>query len=206
MSERAGIFGGSFDPVHVAHLVLAERVREARSLDTVLFIPARRPPHKAGRELEPGRERLHMLRLAIEGNPAFQALPVELEREGPSYTLQTVRQLRERLGAAAELYLVVGGDSLEEIPTWWRADELVREIEIVAVPRPGSPVGVALEGLAGRFGAEWAARTRELAVQVPLMEVSATEVRRRVREGLSIRYLVPEAVREHILSAGLYSD
>ncbi len=205
MSERTGIFGGSFDPVHVAHLILAERVRETRSLDRVLFIPARRPPHKPERELGPGPQRLQMLRLAIEGNPAFEALPVELEREGPSYTLQTVRELRERLGEAAQLYLIVGGDSLREIPTWWHAEELVREVAIIAVPRPGSPIEEALAEPAERFGDDWAARTRRLAVEAPLMEVSATEVRRRVREGLSIRYLVPEAVRKHILFAGLYA-
>ncbi len=198
-----GIFGGSFNPVHVGHLILAERARSERSLDEVLFVPAPRPPHKSDRPLIAARHRMRMVELAIEGNPAFTALPLEIEREGPSYTLTTVRQLRQEKGGA-DLYLVLGGDSLHDIPTWWRAEELVREVDIIAFDRPGSTVEAALSRLTGVFGEAWAERVRELKVEAPLLDMSATDVRCRVGEGKSVRYLVPDAVHRYIIDNGLY--
>ena len=204
MNMRLGIFGGSFDPIHTAHLILAEWVRGERSLDRVLFVPALEPPHKASKHLAPPAHRMRMVQLAIEDNPAFDASAVELERQGPSYTLLTVRQLRERLGPDARLYLILGADSVHEIATWWRVRELVEEVEIIAVGRPGHSLQADLEALAGAFGDAWARRVGELKVDVPPMAISATDIRGRVAAGRSIRYLVPDVVRDYILRHGLY--
>ncbi|MHC5034506.1 MAG: nicotinate-nucleotide adenylyltransferase [Planctomycetota bacterium] len=202
---RVGIFGGSFDPIHVAHLILAECARVERALDKVLFVPALSPPRKPAKPLAPAEERLRMVELAIADNPAFEASPLELHREGPSYTLVTVRKVREDMGRDAELFLILGADSVHDIPTWWHADELVREVEIIAVGRPGYALAEEVEGLADRFGQQWAEKTRALQVAAPLMDISATEVRERLRTGLSVRYLVPDPVREHIQDNGLYA-
>ena len=205
MPARIGVFGGSFNPPHVAHLILAERARVERTLDRVLFVVAGQPPHKASRPLAPGPDRLRMVELAIEGNPAFEAADLELKRDGASYTLLTIRELRRRLGPEAELFLLVGGDSLLELPTGWRAEELVREVPIIAFGRPGNPLDAGVDGLAAHFGQAWVRQVRELMVAAPQMDISATEVRERVRAGLSVRYMVPEAVRAYIAERGLYA-
>jgi nicotinate-nucleotide adenylyltransferase len=204
MAERIGVFGGSFNPPHMAHLVLAERARVERALDRVLFVVAGHPPHKAPRPLAPGPDRLRMAELAIQGNPAFQACDLELKKPGASYTLQTVRELRTSLGPGARLFLMMGGDALLDLPTWWHAAELAREVPIIAFGRPGSALGAELDGLARHFGEGWVRQVRALMVTAPLMEISATQVRERVRAGLSVRYMVPEAVRAYIEERGLY--
>ena len=205
MPARIGVFGGSFNPPHVAHLILAERARVERALDRVLFVVAGQPPHKTPRPLAPGPDRLRMVELAIEGNPAFEAEDLELKRQGASYTLLTIRELRARFGAEAELFLLMGGDSLLDLPAWWRAEELVREAPIIAFGRPGNSLDAGLDGLAAHFGEAWVRQVRELMVQAPQMDISATEVRERVRAGLSVRYMVPEAVWEYIEQRGLYA-
>jgi len=201
---RAGIFGGSFDPIHVGHLILAERARAERALDRVLFIPAGRPPHKPRQPLAPARDRLEMVRLAVRGNPAFEPSSIELDRDGPSYTLLTVRELRAQIGSADELFLVLGADSVRDIPNWWRASELVREVDIIAFDRPACTVEQAVDGLVKHFGRTWADRVLELKVDAPLLGISATEIRERLARGRSIRYMVPEAVRAYIMERGLY--
>ncbi len=199
-----GILGGSFNPLHLAHLIVAERVRGERGLDRVLFIPAAQPPHKPRQCLAPAADRLKMVRLAIRDNPAFTVDPLELEREGPSYTLTTVRELQQRLGARDRLCLLLGADSVLDLENWWRADELAHAVDIVAFNRPGHPLDGEWEELGRRFGRHWAERLRRSRVQVPQLDISATEIRERVRRGLSIRYLVPEPVRCHIEEQGLY--
>jgi len=203
--SRTGIFGGSFNPIHVAHLIMAERAVGERRLDRVLFIPAGQPPHKPRAPVACAEHRLCMVELAIAGNRAFEVSRIELDGVGPSYTLSTVRVLRRQM-PDDELFLMLGGDSLRDVGAWWRADELVQEIDIIAFDRPGAALDEALAGLADRFGQVWAERTARLRVEAPLLDISATEIRRRVRKGLSIRYLVPEAVRQHILDHGLYVD
>jgi len=200
---RIGLFGGSFNPVHIAHLILAERVREEAALEKVLFVPARHPPHKPAEPLAPAADRLRMLELAVAQNPAFEVSTVELDREGPSYTLATVRQLRATLGPHDSLLLVVGSDSVRDLPRWWRAGELLREVDVLAVERPGAPLDD-LSELERCFGAEKAAEIKRSIVPAPLLDVSSTDIRARVRQGKTIRYLVPEAVRRYILAHGLY--
>lgn len=203
--RKIGLFGGSFNPVHIAHLILAERVREEAELDRVVFIPARRPPHKPDLPLAPASHRLEMLERAIEGHPDFEVSTVEFEREGPSYTLRTVRAFHEEVRGDGEPHLILGGDSVLDLPNWWHAEELVREANIVAVERPGYLLDD-LSVVRDAFGDEVAACIRRNRVEIPLMDLSATDIRRRARQGLSIRYLVPEPVRTCIHENQLYSD
>jgi len=205
MTSRIAIFGGSFNPVHVAHLILAERALDECGLDRVLFVPARLPPHKPHLSLAPREHRLEMLRLAIAGNPRFTASSVELDRDGPSYTLTTVRGLREQCEGDCELRLILGSDSVRELPTWWQVDELVREVGVIVFERPGFPL-TDMSRLEERFGAEWVAGVRGSVVKAPLLEVSSSDIRERVRLGRSVRYLVPEPVRDYMLSRRLYAE
>jgi len=202
---RTGIFGGSFNPVHSAHLALAERVRQARGLDRVLFVPALHPPHKLQEPLATPRHRVRMLELATGDRPGLEVSTVELDRAGPSYMLLTVRQIRQELGADEEIFLVVGADMLADIPAWWHADELVREAGIIAVARSGTSLEEGFGGLERSFGPDVASRARDLVVEMPRLDVSSTDVRERICAGRSIRRLVPDAVAEYILANGLYA-
>jgi nicotinate-nucleotide adenylyltransferase len=204
--KRIGIFGGSFNPIHMGHLILAERVREARSLDRVIFVPAGRPPHKPEQPMAAPAHRLAMVRLAIAGNPVFDSTSVELDRSGPSYTLMTVRHVRESLSPATRLFLILGGDSMRDIHTWWHVETLLREAEIICFDRPGFPAEDAIAELAERYGREWAEKARELKVDGPLLAISATDIRRRISAGLSVRYMVPETVCAYIREHGLYAS
>lgn len=203
---RIGIFGGSFNPIHVAHLIVAERVREECGLERVLFIPSAQPPHKPERRMAPADDRLHMVRLAIAENSAFEADPLELRRSGPSYTLTTVRELSERADENDIFHLLLGADSVLDLKNWWHADELAHAVDIIAFNRPGHPLESRWEELVDEFGREWARRVRESRVTVPQLDISATAIRERLRKGLSVRYLVPEAVRRHINQRGLYAE
>jgi nicotinate-nucleotide adenylyltransferase len=199
------IFGGSFDPIHCAHLALAERARGQMHLDEVLFIPARQNPHKGDQPVASDADRLRMVERAIEGRSGIRVSTVELDRRGPSYTLLTVRELREELGADVPLFLLLGSDSVRDLATWWRADELIAEVAVVPFERPGCRLEEALACIAGRFGRARAAEVRARKLEAPLMDVSSTAVRERVRAGLSIEGLVPEAVARYIAEHGLYA-
>jgi len=200
-----GLFGGSFNPVHMGHLILAEIARTEAKLDQMLFVPAKEPPHKIMRRLAPAEDRLRMTELAVEDNDYFQISEIELKREGPSYTLLTVRELRDRLETGDNLFLVVGADSVHEMPDWWHAKELVREIPIIALRRPGYPMGN-LEKVRAEFGDEAVEQIQELAVETPLLQISSTDIRKRIRTGRTIRYLVPDKVRAFILENQLYKE
>ncbi len=204
MPVRIGILGGTFNPVHVGHLAMAEGAREALRLERVLFIPANVPPHKDALGLAPCEDRLRMLHLALDGNPDFEVSDVECERPAPSYTVDTLKALREGLDADAEMFFIIGADSVPELPTWHRIDDLVHMCTIVPVNRPG----ISLENmsaLAKAIGADEAEALLRRLIHLPLVDVSSTEIRKRVRTNRSIRYLVPEQVRAYILARGLYS-
>ena len=201
--SKLGVFGGSFNPVHVGHLILAQVVRERCALDRVLFVVAGRPPHKPDRPLASAEHRLNMARLAVEGNPAFEVSGLELDRDGPSYTLLTYRRLKDE-NPGSECRLILGADSVLDLPNWWHAGELVEEAELIVVERPGEPLSD-LSALEVALGAAIVEKVRRSVVAAPLIGVSATEVRERVRSGLSIRYMVPEAVRRYIAENGLYA-
>lgn len=191
-----GILGGSFDPIHLGHLLIAQEAAEELSLEQVLFIPAGKAWLK-GREISPAYHRLEMVRLAVSGNPAFDISTIEIEREGPSYTVDTLLSLRQKV---PELFLLIGWDSLIELPKWYRPDWLVQLCHLVAVPRHGIPTpdlaGLEREipGISGRLRMlSW-----------PVIDISSSMVRERVKRGRSIRYMVPEQVEKYICERGLY--
>jgi nicotinate-nucleotide adenylyltransferase len=197
--ERIGILGGTFDPPHIGHLWLAALAADSLALDRVVFMPAAQPPHKRRRGMSSITLRLLMTRLAIAANADFELSTLEVGRPGPSFTVDSVDELRKTHGDA-QLYLVMAADSLSHIDSWREPDRLLSLIEWAVGPRPGSDLPSA-SALQTRFGA--AARRIHL-LEGPSLDVSATEVRRRVAAGRTIRYLVPQAVEELILERGLY--
>jgi len=201
--RRVGILGGTFDPVHYGHLVIAEQVREALSLDRVLFVPAALPPHKIGLAITPARDRAAMVELAIAGNPTFAMSGVELDREGPSYTADTLVELTAdaaRRGVARELFFILSTEALAGLATWHDPDRILSLCRLAVVPRPGSPMPGRLE-LATRFGPN---ADRIVAVETVPLAHSASAVRARAAAGRSIRYLVPPAVEAYICEHRLY--
>jgi nicotinate-nucleotide adenylyltransferase len=197
--RRLGIFGGTFDPPHHGHLWLATLATDEMSLDRVLFVPAAQPPHKPGRPIASPTDRLVMTRLAIADEPSFELSPLEMERTGPSYTIDSVEEL-QRVYPDASLFLIMAADSLSQIDTWREPDRLLSLIEWVVGPRPGSP-GPRPEALRERFGP---ASERIHLLNGPSLDVSSSEIRRRVATGHAIRYLVPRAVHDFIVDRGLY--
>lgn len=188
---RRAVFGGSFDPVHLGHLMVAEMLAELESLDEILFMPAARSPHK-GTTGAAAADRLAMLRAAVRGNPRFRVSTLELRRPGPSYSIDTVRELRRRTGERP--VWIVGGDALLELHSWREAAALLREARVVAYARPGFE--------------DAARRARELGVTYHagvLSALSSRELRAHARRGRSLRYQVPEAVRRMIERRGLYT-
>jgi nicotinate-nucleotide adenylyltransferase len=211
-----GVYGGTFNPIHVAHLALAEEVRERLGLERVLFVPSNLPPHK-GRHLPSGAERLALVRLAIRGNPAFAALDVEVRRGGRSYTVETLRDLRRRLPAGTQLVFLIGMDAFAEIGSWHEAGRLAAETNFALFPRVGHPLAdprrhaPAAWGLVGPQShadavRSWrtAAGTSVWLVPTEQYSIAASGIRERVARGASIRYLVPEAVGRAIARGGLY--
>jgi len=197
---RVGVLGGSFDPVHVGHLVLAEGVREALRMEKVVLVPAGTPPHKLDHPLAAARHRMEMTRVAVQGNPFFEVSEIEVERSGPSYTIDTIRELRSRHDG--EIFLIVGADTIDELGTWKDVGELLRMCRLAVGMRPGCELP-GREELERKTGVAADHILAEI-VSIPQMEISSTEIRRRVREGKTVRYLVPERVREYIEREGLY--
>jgi nicotinate-nucleotide adenylyltransferase len=198
--RRIGILGGTFDPPHVGHLWLASLAADAIGLDRVLFMPAAQPPHKEHEGISSAADRLLMTRLAISGDDALELTLIEMERDGPSYTIDSVVELRRLYGDEAELFLVMAADALAQVDTWRQPDELLERIEFVVGPRPGAALPDR-SGLEARFGAK-AARIHLL--DGPSLDVSSTQIRQRVAAGHTIRYLVPRGVEELIVDRGLY--
>jgi len=191
--------GGTFDPIHYGHLVAAEEVRFRLSLARVLFVPVGVAPHKRRQTISPAEHRVAMVELAIASNPYFSLSRLEVDRPGPSYSVDTVRLLREQLGREVELYFIVGSDALSDLLTWREPARLVQLCQLVAIARPGWPVEIApveaqLPEAAGRI----------VQVPIPQLDISSSDLRRRVAEGQPIRYQVPEAVEGYIMSRGLY--
>lgn len=198
---RVGVFGGTFDPVHLGHLILAERCREQGRLEEVWFVPAARPPHKHAGELTRFEQRVEMLALALAGNPAFRIEELEKERPGPSYTVDTLTQLRQRR-PAAELWLIVGGDTLVDLPHWHDPAGVLTQAGLLVVPRPGHDLLSAAD-LCQRLGLPAQSLRMEI-VPTPLIDVSSRELRQRAGAGLSLRYVVPRAVECYIQDRKLY--
>ena len=215
-ARRIGVYGGTFNPIHVAHLALAEEIRERLDLERVLFVPSNLPPHKGGR-LPTGAERLALVRLAIRGNPAFGAIDLEVRRGGRSYTVETLRELSRRLPAGTELVFLIGMDAFEEIDTWHEADALAAETHFALFPRVGHPLvdprrhapkawGLAAPRPLPGGGQSWrtSAGTRVFLLPTEQFSIAASTIRARVARGASIRYLVPSAVERAIDRGSLY--
>jgi nicotinate-nucleotide adenylyltransferase len=197
---RVGVFGGTFDPVHIGHLILAEQAREQARLDAVWFVPAARPPHKVA--LARFEQRVEMLNLALAGNPAFRIDELEKERAGFSYTVDTVIELRRR-HPGDEFFLVVGSDTLDDLHHWHEPVRLLGQAGLVVTARPGYAIPDAAE-LARRLGLPESAPLCLQFVEAPQVEISSHELRRRAAAGRSLRYLLPRAVECYILDKHLY--
>ncbi|MFO0972605.1 MAG: nicotinate-nucleotide adenylyltransferase [Phycisphaerae bacterium] len=205
MSDRLGLYGGSFNPIHHGHLIAARAMAEQLGLRQVILIPSAEPPHKRGGDLESAADRLEMTRLAVAGDPLFAVSDVELRRDGPSYTLDTVVQLQAELGPSARFCWIIGADSLPELASWSRIERLVEAVEIVTAARPGfRPETLDLSALRSKIGAASTDRLVQACRETPEIGISASDIRRRVRAGTSIRYLVPEAVERFVRERGLY--
>ena len=198
---RVGLLGGTFDPVHNGHLVIAERVRQRLNLDEVIFMPAGQPRLRVNNPT-PAAHRIQMVRLAIAGKPYFRLSTREVERAGPTYTVDTIAEMRGQLDCRDEVFFILGWDSLAGLPRWREPSRIIEMCFLVAVPRPGSqcPDLSALEklvpGLAGRV----------ILLDAPHVDIRASEIRRRVTRGLPIRHLVPGPVADYIKQHGLYAS
>jgi len=202
MSERIAIMGGTFNPVHLGHVRLARAVMGELDLNRLMLVPCARPPHKTGAGLAPSADRLAMCRLAVEGDPRIEVSDIELRGDGPSYTVDTLRRLH-RAHPEAELLLVIGADMLRDLHLWRSASEVISLARIVTLPRPGVELG-RLEASRAALGDEAADRLLADVMATPLVDVSSSEVRRRVAAGEPIDDLVSPAVSRYIAERGLY--
>jgi nicotinate-nucleotide adenylyltransferase len=199
---RIGIFGGTFDPLHMGHLILAEQCRDQAALDEVWFVPSAHPPHKAEKTVTRFEQRCEMLELATAGHPAFRVERVERDLPPPSYTAETLAELRRR-HPDHEFFLLMGSDSVPDLPGWHDPRRVVEQAGLVVVPRPGVMLWTA-ERLATALGVDVSA-VRLRFVACPMIEIASRELRRAVADGLSIRYLVPRAVEEYVRDRKLYA-
>lgn len=197
--KKYGIFGGSFNPIHYGHLMICEYIKEEMGLDKVIFIPTGNPPHK---ELElSAKDRYEMVRLAIFPNPDFEISDIETTRVKKSYTVDTIRELK-KIYKEEKLYFLIGLDSLFQLKTWMKIGDLSQEIEFVVALRPGyldrEEVNKEIDFLRENFG------TKINLIKTPLYEISSTDLRDRIREGKSLRYLIPKKVLDYIEESGFY--
>ncbi len=194
-----GVFGGTFDPVHNGHLRVAQEARARFNLAEIIFVPAGHPWMKV-RVITPTEHRIKMLRLAIAGKPYFRISAVEIERAGPTYTVDTIEQLRGEINPEDEVFFILGWDSLARLPEWQDSPRLVRLCRLIVAPRPGyavpylNTIEASIPGITGRI----------LIMDKPIVDIGATEIRERVARGQSIRHLVPRAVSRYIQQQHLY--
>lgn len=198
--HRIGLMGGTFDPIHLGHLVTAEAVRNEFDLERILFIPAGCPPHKLNEKVTDARHRYLMTLLATASNPYFSVSAIELERSGPSFTIDTVRSLVKEYGETAELYFITGADAFVELDTWNDIDELLTLCHFVAATRPG--IEYSMDRVLAHFAPE--SRSRIHRLTTPELAISATDIRKRVQDHRSIRYIVPDHVVQYIAKEKLY--
>jgi nicotinate-nucleotide adenylyltransferase len=205
MTDRMVLYGGTFDPVHYGHLIAARAVAEECGYDKVVLLPAASPPHKAQASAG-GAERLQMLRLAVADDPMFDVCDMELRRTGKSYTFDTLDALGKSRGGGVDIHWIVGADMLADLPNWHRAAEVVDLATIIIALRPPwhERIEQALDDLSARMGPERAEKLARGVVTTPLIDISSTDIRRRVASGLPIRYLVCDAVADFIQENGLY--
>lgn len=197
--RRIGLLGGTFDPIHLGHLIMAERAAEELDLDRVVFVPAQTPPHKLGQEILPSRHRVAMVRLAIQDNDRFTWSDLDLRSGKPSYTSELVTRVA-RLYPSSLVVFIAGSDSLRDFPTWHEPETILAHAALAIARRPGVTIDNAM--LTSVPGLE----ERVSFFHNPLIDISSSSIRERVRAGLSIRYLVPETVAAYIADHRLYTD
>lgn len=201
--QRIGISGGTFNPIHLGHLIIAEMARDRFGLDKVLFIPSGMPPHKNLGSVLDAEQRFDMVRRAVAGNSYFEESRIEIDRVGYTYTVDTLKKLRELYGSDAILYYIIGADVLHDLVTWKSFEEVFKICEFIAALRPGNNTQDfyrQMEYLKDTYGAVIHF------IETPLIEISSTDIRKRIKEGRSIKYLVPESVEEYIKSNKLYGE
>jgi nicotinate-nucleotide adenylyltransferase len=199
---RLGIMGGTFDPIHYGHLLTAETVRSGLNLNKVLFIPSGRPPHKQERDITDSEHRYQMTLLATANNPQFIASRLEIDRPGYSYAVDTVKQVYQKIGPRVDLFFITGADAVLEISTWRDVLELLELCTFVAATRPGFD----LIDLKLDLYLPLELINNIQFIEVPMLAISATDIRNRVRHGKSFRYLLPEIVEKYIEKCCLYQD
>jgi nicotinate-nucleotide adenylyltransferase len=193
-----GVLGGTFDPIHIGHLVIAEEARIKLGLSEVLFVPAGQPWLKLDRNITPAVHRVEMVRRAIADNPHFKLCTLEVERTGPSYTVDTLTMLRKHLGSKASLFFIIGRDTLAELPLWKEPQKVVQLCRLVVPPRLGSRdlkhLETVIPGLLDKV----------IQLDMPVIGISSSEIRQRLAQGLTIRYLVPAKVEKYITEHKVY--
>jgi nicotinate-nucleotide adenylyltransferase len=199
---RIGVFGGTFDPVHYGHLILAEQCREQGRLDQVWFVPAPRPPHKADRPLTRYDQRVEMLALAVAGNPTFRVDEIEKERTGPSFTVDTLAAFQTEY-PQDEFFLLVGSDTLQDLPHWHDPVGVLRRAGLMVMMRPGHPL-LSAEELRASVPLPADVPLRMEVAETPLIDISSRDLRRRVVLGRSLRYFLPRAVEVYIQEKQIY--
>jgi nicotinate-nucleotide adenylyltransferase len=202
--NRIGVFGGTFDPIHFGHLIVAEQCREQAGLTQVWFVPAARPPHKLDRPLTRFEQRVEMIELAIAGQPAFQIDELEKHRAGPSYTADTLEELRRR-HPGNEFWLLIGSDTLVDLPHWRDPARVAAQAGLLVAGRPGHSIPPEAE-VRSLLKVADGAPLRYQAIESPLIDISSRDLRRRVAGGRTIRYLLPRAVDSYIREKRLYAD
>ncbi len=198
---RVGVFGGTFDPIHLGHLAVARSIQSTLSLDKVIFVPAGQPWLKADTPVSPAKDRVEMVRLAIARRRVFEISEVEANRPGPSYSVDTMEGLQRQLGSDAVLFFLLGSDALMDIAKWKEPRRLIQICQLVAFARPG----IGLPTMAALEAAVPGVSQRVIFVEVPQVNIRATDIRSRIAEGRSISRLVPRAVERYILEHGLYN-
>ncbi|OGO78872.1 MAG: nicotinate (nicotinamide) nucleotide adenylyltransferase [Clostridiales bacterium GWB2_37_7] len=198
---RFAIMGGTFDPIHYGHLAAAEEVRVGLNCQKVIFIPSGNPPHKKGCVRTDEAHRYDMTLLATASNPYFEVSDIEMNRNGYTYTLDTIKKLNKYYGNEVELFFITGADALLELETWYKVEQLLKLCSFIAVTRPGydkSKLEQKLYHLQSKYNSEL------YIMDVPGLSISSTDLRKRIEQGTSIRYLVPEAVEQYISDHKLY--
>lgn len=186
--KKVGLLGGTFNPPHIGHLIIADQVKDQLDLDSILFLPTATPPHASGKATIDAKHRAKMVELAIKGQPHFDIEWAEIKRGGKSYTFETIKELKEK-HPDVDYYFIVGGDMVEDLPTWYKIDELMTLVQFVAVNRPTYSKETS-------YPVIW--------VDVPDIAISSTEIRSKIADGCSVNYLLPEEVIEYINNEGLY--
>lgn len=193
---RIGIMGGTFNPIHYGHLVTAEVVRDRFKLDRVIFVPSYRTPYKGRRDLASSFHRYKMVKLAIEKNGYFSISDIEIKRGGKSYTRDTMKEFKKRFGKETKLFFITGADAIAQMPKWKKAKELPTLCEFIAASRPGFRLK--------RLPAQYQKHTH--LVEVPALAISSTDIRKRLKKGETIKYLLPEKVERYIYKHRLYDS